>query len=141
MSIRSGLLKLDWTESCRCSSTNQIHSSRLTVYSLKCQEYSCNYYNPSDIICSVGDINSINQLIIAALTCHGLHEIIGCSTSSYCFYVLVFQRELSVFGSDLVSLLVHHLFQLLHHLPLSLRHTWWPQRGDDEGGERERRHR
>lgn len=76
----------------------------------------------------------MNQLITAALTCQRLHEITACVTSSYCFYVLVLQRELSVFGSDLVSLLVHHLFQLLHHLPLSLRHTCWPQRGDGEGG-------
>lgn len=28
----------------------------------------------------------------------------------YCFYVLIFQSELSIFGPDLVSLLVHHFF-------------------------------
>lgn len=41
----------------------------------------------------------------------------------YCLDVLVLQRELSVLGSDLVPLLVHHFLQLLHHLPLPLRHT------------------
>lgn len=41
----------------------------------------------------------------------------------YCFDVLVPQRQLPVLGSDLISLLVHHFFELLHHLPLPLAHT------------------
>ena len=43
--------------------------------------------------------------------------------SPHCFYVLILQCELSVLGSDLVSLLVHHFLEFLHHLPLPLRHT------------------
>lgn len=49
--------------------------------------------------------------------------ILNAVLGPYCLHVFVFQRELSIFGSNLVSLLVHHFLQPLHHLPLPLRHS------------------
>lgn len=43
---------------------------------------------------------------------------------TYGLDVLILQTELPVLGADLVPLLVHHLLQLLHDLPLPLRHAW-----------------
>ena len=40
--------------------------------------------------------------------------------SAYRLNILVLQPQLPILGTDLISLFVHHLLQLLHHLPLPL---------------------
>lgn len=48
----------------------------------------------------------------------------GWGLVTYSLHILVLQTELPVLGANLVALSVHHLLQLLHHLPLALRHAW-----------------
>ena len=43
---------------------------------------------------------------------------------TYSLDILILQTELPVLGADLVALLVHHLLELLHYLPLALGHAW-----------------
>lgn len=143
---------------CRCSPLrNQIHWNKSTITSVKCwwvMSLTCmfcltNSPPPNKIQFNVINHKEKHQISVDGLIHYSANHVDiaqrdakkrgmlpgrveTVSLSPYCLYVLIFQRELSVLGSNLVSLLVHHFFKLLHHLPLSLRHTWWPQRGDGE---------